>query len=86
METKSLLEGESLVGGSRVMTTREWAASVLGEVAQEAYVGSYPQHISAFDLGRALNRATINSDRTEDEFFRMLIMGWLHTANQREST
>lgn len=78
-----MLEGESLTR-SGIMTSREWAAQVLSEVADNARFGGYPSHVNSFDLGRALSRACINNNQqTMEDFFDSLRQGWLHTEEQR---
>jgi len=66
-----LLPGEHDVGGGLIITGREWAAETIREVANSAEYGSYPQHISAFDLGRAIGRALTNCDE-EGQYIKLL--------------
>ena len=85
-ETTKLLDGEAHVGDGMVMTQREWAADVLKSVSDNARIGSYPQELTAFDLGRALGRALANSNESDDEAFieAEVYRGWLHYRERKK--
>lgn len=81
-----LLEGEFEVPGLNcqiVMTGREWSADQIVKVGALVAIGSYPQELSAFDLGRALGRALTNCN--EDDPVKELLRGIEH-YKQRKAT
>jgi hypothetical protein len=85
-ESQELLEGEAAVGGGMIMTQREWAADLLQLVSDNTRIGSYPQKVTAFDLGRAVGRALTNSNESDDEVFieAELFRGMLHYRERKK--
>ena len=71
MESEPLLPGEDRLTDGLVMTSREWAADTLKQVANYCEYGSWPATVTAFDLGRAIGRAIVNCDET-DAYKQML--------------
>jgi hypothetical protein len=76
---RDLLDGETEVGDGLFMTQRGWAAEQLRILANEAEHGSFPQGMTAFDIGRALGRAMSNSNESDWQFIEAeLFRGMLH--------
>jgi hypothetical protein len=76
--TVKLLDGEAQISPDPPLyiTSRDWAAEILSEVTEACRNGGYPLHVSFFDLGRALGRATTNSNESEDILISELQRGF----------